>query len=141
MLPSSRPNDDHIVSLPDYYRNTRREVYGPYFSTETQSMRTVEFPSDNYNGESSRSSVSLQTKDLALPQDEDFDTKSQSTESTIFEGSHAALPSLCSSIYFEDVPIPPPTSGKNDPFRVGRAILQGFVSLFCGGRRHWRRKD
>lgn len=35
---SSRTNHDHTVSLPDYYRETKREVYGPHFSTEIQFM-------------------------------------------------------------------------------------------------------
>ena len=38
LLPSSRTKQDHTISLPDYYRDTKREVYGPYFSTEVQFM-------------------------------------------------------------------------------------------------------
>ena len=38
LLPSSRTKQDNCVSLPDYYRDTKREVYGPYFSTEVQFM-------------------------------------------------------------------------------------------------------
>ncbi|KAF5344166.1 hypothetical protein D9756_011401 [Leucocoprinus leucothites] len=134
ILPSSRSNHDHILSLPDYYRDTRREVYGPYFSSETQFMRTMETLYDDYE-EGSRASCLL---DTWLPDEEDFETKSHSTESTL---DASGLPSLCSSIYFDEVPISSSRSEKSDCLRLGRVLLQGFVSLFYGGRRHWRRKD
>ncbi|KAL9715512.1 hypothetical protein Ac2012v2_002173 [Leucoagaricus gongylophorus] len=44
----------------------------------------------------------------------------------------SGTPSLSSSSSLY-VPIPPKTGEVNDCFRFGLALIQGFVSLFCGG--------
>ncbi|KXN81713.1 hypothetical protein AN958_03811 [Leucoagaricus sp. SymC.cos] len=138
LLPSSRSNNDHMVTLPDYYRNTRREVYGPYFSTETQSVRTMEMPYGNPD-ESYRSSFLLvsqrpaspetidswSAQDIEPPEEQGLESKTHSTENL----GASSLPSLCASIYFDEVPIPPPMSEKPDCFRVGRALLHVSSSV------------
>jgi hypothetical protein len=41
LVSSSRSHHDNILSLPDYYRDTRREIYGPYWSTSDEAYCSV----------------------------------------------------------------------------------------------------
>ncbi|EKM82312.1 hypothetical protein AGABI1DRAFT_110979 [Agaricus bisporus var. burnettii JB137-S8] len=118
----SRPHQDNTLSLPDYYRDTRREIYGPCWSDSEEtycSVRTMELPYFDDN-ESYRSSFLL---DIGFPGDEGGETKA-----TCYVDARPFAFKSCAEREA-------PSSTRKKFKRVGvfhRAVFRGFFSLFCG---------